>query len=542
MIYLLGKCRAGRVFGKLAGFGIADYIAVETVKNNQVAHFGLDYKKLTESTEFASAEAYPPDQLPNDGKDAGNSPGTVVTLSKLKITRTISIEQFKKSIARRLLVLDADFNVYVNDQRITREEASFQFRFPKKPAEWKMETLENEQRIQWWAGFSKTPIPDEEQRGFVVYVRGKLAQTPWFFDLSGGAYGQHGLQYLTGGIKADFLDDSFDLIATDRGTVRWEDPIAAPLKEWGQKKVKELLKEWSEGRRKEKIKSPTVAMYLEQANKLPRREREIFKTVVDRICSIPQIDKGQDGKEIVDELVKFAYSAVTNRSFLEIIQRLNTASAKDLAQFEEALSEWDVIEAVNTARLVKGRIEIIRKFEQMIESDAREKPDMQNYLKEHPWLIDPKWAMLEHETSLDKTLMDKFHVSKPKGKEGRRRPDFFCLEDRHSIYVVEIKRPNVKATKKEFDQIRDYVVTLRNRFKHESSREEDSRLIIRGLLIADEIKNGHEEYKTAGAAFFDFRTWENLLRSNKDMHKDFLKAVKMRAKGDPRVEDLPEDE
>ena len=61
------------------------------------------------------------------------------------------------------------------------------------------------------------------------------------------------MQYLTGEVKADFLDEATDLIATDRGTVRWEDPVAAPLKEWGQKKVAQLLRTWTDKRREVKV-------------------------------------------------------------------------------------------------------------------------------------------------------------------------------------------------------------------------------------------------------------------------------------------------
>jgi hypothetical protein len=230
------KVQGRKGIGKLAGFGIADRIEVRTVKDGQVSHFALDFAELTKSQEFADSKGYAPEPLADDGKATREKNGTVITLSKLKITRAINGDQFMRGIARRLLVLDQKFKVHVNGKLITRQEIPFQFRFPETQKTWETATLSNGQSIQWWAGFSKETIPEEEQRGFVVYVRGKLAQTPWFFDLSGGVWGQHGMQYLTGEVRADFLDKAVDLIATDRGAVRWEDPAAAPLKEWGQKK------------------------------------------------------------------------------------------------------------------------------------------------------------------------------------------------------------------------------------------------------------------------------------------------------------------
>ena len=536
------KVQGRKGIGKLAGFGIANIIDVRTIKEGEVSHFRLDFEDLTKSSEFADAQGYKPDALPDDGENTDENPSSTVTLSQLKISRAINEEEFKTSLARRLLVLDSEFIVHVNGKAITRQEIPFQFRFPKKAGEWKTTDLKNGQQIQWWAGFCKNTIPDEEQRGFVVYVRGKLAQAPWFFDLSGGVWGQHGMQYLTGEVKADFLDESVDLIATDRGAIRWEDPIAFPLKEWGRKNIKKLLESWTDKRREDKEKSTKIIHYLEQAKNLPKRERQTFKAVVNRICSIPQLDKDKEGKEITDELVEFVYNALTNRSFFDAIKRLNAVSAEDIERFDEILSEWDIMEAINTAHLVKGRVEIILKFKQMIDEKVPEKPDMQNYLKDHPWLIDPKWTMLAHEKSLDKLISEKFDLSPSGKREGKRRPDFFCLGDKHqTAYVVDAKRPGSLVGREEFDQIRDYVLFLRENLQNQSTDNRYKRSVVKGLLIADRVREGDEEHGKMGqdSEVFDIRTWNSLLTTAEIMHEEFFDVVRMRAPSeDPRMKEL----
>lgn len=549
------KVQGRKGIGKLAGFGIAERIEVRTIRAGSIAHFALDFNALTKSDQFADVRGYHPEVLEDDDKTTRKKPETVVTLTRLKITRAISADTFTRGIARRLLVLDDNFTVHINGSPIGRAEIPFQFRFPNDEGSWKTEHLENGQSFQWWAGFCKETIPEEEQRGFVVYVRGKLAQAPWFFDLSGGVWGQHGMQYLTGEVRADFLDEAVDLVATDRGSVRWEDPIAAPLKTWGRTQIKRLLESWSNKRREAKQRSPKIAEYLRQAENLPEKERKIFQSVVDRITAIPQIDKDKEGRDIADDLVEFAYNALTNRSFLVAIRRLNAASDEDRAEFEEALSEWDIIEAVNTAHLVKGRVEIIHKFQQMIADKAPEKPDMQEYLKKHPWLIDPKWSTLVHEQGLDRLLREQFSVkskSKKSGKkktsqqeddhEGGRRLDFFCLGDRYqSAHVVEAKRPGALVGREEFDQVRDYVLYLKRKLQDGATNAADRRATIKGLLIADRVREGDDghakTYQDAG--LFDIRTWENLLIATESMHKEFLDVVKKRAPADdPRMKGL----
>lgn len=527
--------------GKLAGFGIANLIDVHSVKGELISHFVLDYDDITQSSKFADAEGYAPEPLLDDGEHTEDVPGTTIRLSRLKLTRAINEERFRKSIARRLLVIDEDFTVYVNDKPVSRQEIPFQFRFPVDPGNWETSELENGQAFQWWAGFCNDPIPVEEQRGFVVYVRGKLAQTPWFFDLSGGVWGQHGMQYLTGEIKADFLDDEIDLIATDRGTVRWENPTAVPLKEWGRRKIRDLLESWADKRREAKFKSKKVLSYLDQAEKLPARERSIFKTVVGRICAIPQLDKDKEGKDIADELVEFVYNALTNRNFLDAIRRLNTASPGDLSYFNEVLSEWDIIELVNTAHVIKGRVEIIRKFKQMIKDQVPEKPDMQDYVRDHPWLIDPKWTALAHEMALDKLIAEQFNIEQSKDREGRKRLDFFCLGDRYmTAHVVETKRPGTLVGREEFRQLEDYVLFLRKRLIQEAD-EGNRRTTVKGLLIADRIRPGDEGHALAQqqAGTFDIRTWNNLLSATEILHEEFFKVIKARVPAeDPRVLDL----
>lgn len=520
--------------GKLAGFGIANRITIRTAKDKELSHFTMDFKQLTDSDDFVNRDGYSPDNEADDGKQTDEANNAIVTMTQLKIRRAINEHAFRRSIARRLLILGSDFVVHINGKAITRDEIDFQFRFPETEHSWEKATLTNGKTIQWWAGFCKDTIPEEEQRGFVVYVRGKLAQTPWIFDLSGGAWGQHGLQYLTGEVQADFLDEKSDLIATDRGSVRWEDPMAAPLKEWGQATIRHLLNQWVEKRRDDKRRSPTIIYYLEQASRLPHRERQVFETVVNRICAIPQLDKDEEGKEIADQLVEFAYNALTNRGFIEIIKSLNAASETDIDRFVDILSEWSIIEAVSMAHIIRGHLEIIRKFGQMIREKVPEKPDMQDYIKANPWLVDPKWTLLMHERALDTLIAEEFGLARSKESEGQTRFDFFCLgEMQNTVYVVEAKRPGDLVGRKEFDQLRDYVLFLKRRL--------DSRPIIEGLLIADRIRPEDREHAdmVQQSGVFRIRSWNNLFDSAHLLHVGFLDAVKQRVPSDdPRVQSL----
>ncbi len=182
----------------------------------------------------------------------------------------------------------------------------------------------------------------------------------------------------------------------------------------------------------------------------------------------------------------------------------------------------------------------------MIKEKVPEKPDMQDYLKKYPWLIDPKWTMLVHEQSLDKLIVAQFSIKRSKGKDGFQRLDFFCLGDRYqTAHVVEAKRPNDLVGRKEFDKLRDYVLYLRKRLQDESTDASHRRQVIRGLLVADRIRSGDEGHAKShqDAGTFDIRTWNNLLHTTEAMHKEFLDVVKLRAPAsDPRMQRLSAEE
>src|SRR3972149_1374091 len=537
------KLMARKGIGKLSGFGIANRIEARTVKDGLVTHFAMDYDSMTRSGNFI--EEYHPELLGDDGKKVDEPNGTAITLTQLKLTRTINNDAFRESMARRFTVLsDPQFAVFVNDGKLTKSERELQFRYPWAPNAWSSENITGVGEIKWWIGFEKDPIPDEDARGIVVFTRGKMAQAPWFFGLSGGVWGQHGMQYMTGEVIAEQLDltEGQDYVATDRASALWEEPLTVAIKEWGQKKIKELLDEWAKQRRTAKLQRPEVLKYVAYAEKLPEKEKKLFNAFVDKICSIPQIDKD---KEILDELIRFGYNALTNYRFLEVIRQINAVSAEDRTKVFEILSEWDVMEAVMTAQKVKGRVEIIRKFRQMIEDAVPEKPDMQDYIEKHPWLINPGWESFKRETSIDKWLYDQFGMPRSQDASGRTIPDYFCIGDTRTVQIIELKRPGETAGIKEMDQIRDYVFYVRERGEKEATAGSLKKEITEGLLIcgcpADGTKHHIEALRKTQIVVW---TWDYLLRTAETLHRDFLEVIKNRAKekspDDPRIKALEE--
>lgn len=524
--------------GKLAGFGIADVVKVKTVQKGKRSIFEMIYRDIEKLT---LGEEYHPNVVEAEVKTTERS-GTTVTLENIKLQRTINEEDFRYSMARRFSLISGDFVIKVNGKPLKRDEVDLQFRFPEKTkgkSPLNTETIVGSGTIQWWAGFTEKPIERDEDRGIVIVVRGSLAQqTPFFFGLTGGFEGQLGLQYLTGEIYADFLDQAFDAVATDRGSVNWEREEAQPLLAWGKEKIRSLLKEWAKRRREvqeERLRRETK--YIDLVRQFPDRQRDELVKAITKLASIATIEDDR-----LDELVAFLIEAYQRADVMAIIRQLMQANTLERAQVFEILSEWDIVEAVQFAGIVKGRLAIIDKFEQLIESGAPEKvadrEDMQGFLEKHPWLIDNSLALLDHEKKLDTVLIKHFNLEPSNKKEGSRRIDFFCVSDANNIVIVEVKGADISAGKNEFRQAVDYVEFFQEQQNKKSSTDPKyPKKNVRGFLIAKQIKDdAHGEATRALSAGVTFQPWDGLADAARRSNQEFYRIVKERANpNDPRI-------
>jgi Histidine kinase-, DNA gyrase B-, and HSP90-like ATPase len=522
--------------GKLAGFGIAHLVRIDTVRDGHLTAFEMDYDQIVADAGAELVGEYRPPVLLDRplGSDDELQQGTCVSLTRLQVRRTVNGDQFRRSMARRFAVFGEQFELVINGTRLATDEQAWQFRFPEDG--WESDEVPGLGPVRWWAGFTEKPIPHDDARGIAVLARGKLVQRPFFFDLSGGTQGQHGMQYLTGEVIADGLDDAQDLIATDRATVLWEDPIAQPLMAWGQALVRRLLRDWTEGRQRENEQRVIRAVpELATIDRLPARAQAELRQAIAALTKVDTIDEDR-----LRELVTFIVRAYDNEQFMILVRELNAADVEVGEQLARLVQEWDVQEAVSLAWIVRGRIEIIKKFEEMIREKVPEKPDLQDYVKKHPWLLDPGWDMLRHETSIDRVIREELGID-PETDDGKRRLDFFTLADSGIAVVVELKRPGLALDRDDVRQLEDYVNALRGHYS--KITEVTQKRTVKGVLVGSEIKEADREYFTnAAAADIVTRTWSGLLENAERLHRDYLGVVRGRAKADdPRIEQLDAD-
>ncbi|MDH6132790.1 hypothetical protein P3T37_002176 [Kitasatospora sp. MAA4] len=450
--------------GKLAGFGLARTMVVTTWRGGEACTLTLDAKSLKTDSDHTEDVAIPGVIAPKSS-ELPHLSGTRIEMKDLKHKSPVGIEGLNRSLARRFsATVRGEMEIYLNGERVTDPDISFDMR---EPASGDAATeIEPGQSIKWWAGFSHTVLPKELQ-GFTVIVNGKTAQAPpYFFDVEGTASGQHGTKYLTGVIEADYLDtgsdDDSDRVSTDRQEIDWDDDVSVPLKAWGDALTRKLLRERIE-QRGQKLKDE-VGTNPAFAARIARLDRSSAKQV-DKFLEL--LGKAGTEGDRVDPLADTILRAFEYRQFHDFIAELDVAASDPLAlqQAVEYMHDWKLLESRAVLEVVRGRLDIIDKFYELIVDDAPEtassksRENLHDLIADYPWLINPEWQVFSEEKRITTKLRDW-------GREDLIDPayagryDFLALSGNGELVVIEIKRAGHAVTTHDLYNLEEYARRL----------------------------------------------------------------------------------
>jgi hypothetical protein len=516
--------------GKFSGFGIATAIEIETVRDGVTSRFIMDYAKL-EAAAKAREISFEP--LPPTGSVDVGTRVTLRNITKFR-TRSISLTALRRSIARRFSVIGSTytFEVVINGSPITPEERDLHRLLDKRsdgsPYLWEYDNVEIKPDTGWtvsgWIGAVKRTVPLEDgvQRGIAILARGKLVQEPFTFDAVVGQ--QFALSYLIGELTAEFVDGVEDTIATTRNTLVWDTEANSALKVWGAKEVNRIAREWADKRaednEKELQKNPLYTRFLEESEKTsnPKAKKIADKLVRDVIKK--DIISGDEHQE---DVVQLCIDFLEFDEFWDLAEQLSEADIHDPGKVASLFRDWEIIEAREMAKVTRGRIQTIEKLQRLIETNALEVPTLHNFLKEFPWVLDPRWTLVADEQYFSGLLRDHFPES-DEVPEADRRIDFLCIREGDQLVVVEIKRPQSKASEKELDQIREYVYFLRDIVEKTTDPDFNFRDVTGYLFCGSLVDtvNVRQGVKGLERDRIYVRRYSDLLRLVENSHKEFL--------------------
>ncbi|MEX1025035.1 MAG: ATP-binding protein [Planctomycetota bacterium] len=527
--------------GKLAGFGIADTLEVQTVHKNKdsglkeqtLVWFKLDLADLTKVEQGpAPVDVVYAGPISKAPSGARKTKGTSVILRHLHERKARNADNFHHSMAQRFLLIGPKFRVRINAEDLREEDITLQWREPKKG--WATDEVTGCGPVKYWLGFTEHPRKQNEGElsGLLIYTRGKISQEETFFEISGGVTGQHGLRYMVGMVKAEWLDagvDSADHIATPRDSIAWESPEGVALKEWGQKLLRRCLSEWAKFRaslREKHIEevSPEIQARME---KLAPAYRDAALQFVQKFKSVEM-----EPTEF-ENILSWFLGALENATLRSILQKLRETDITDLQQLDGLLSTMEVRTAVTLLQIIDSNLAAIEALERMHHQDARERGVISKHLERNPWLIDPTWMLNKAEARVETWIRSVSGTAKKSGKAkgDDDRADFFCVAVGGTLHIVEIKRGAHAAREKDISQANRYREHVLKRFGELTDPKAIKYAYVQSHLIAAQLHNDAQSMKEAYAdkGWVFLTTWDDLIERAKQGHIQFREILHKRA-------------
>jgi len=592
------KVMGSKGVGKLAPFGICQEIEVLTAGGKIVAgkdetgkpaqgyvraHLILDRQAILKDEEFD----YEPKVGELDGTVA-KVPGTVVTLRNFAYRRVPTIEQFSRQLAQRFGVkspnwkielidavktpTDPNYKTTVGEFSISTMENTKIFFRPGKngeidgkafdEADESVEGLaagfayeEKNYPIRGWVAYAKEPYKDDLMAGVRIYCRGKIAAQTSVFNRKAGFTGEHDVRsYLVGELHADWLDESEDLIQTDRRDILWSHELGQEFEKWGQAVVRKIGT-----RSRDPMKKKTWDRFKEIA-KLDERVRAAFprddqETLRDQAVAVAKMI-GQtirpDEIEDTDRVENFVQLTLMLAPVITLDEKLRAAADSADSPLEvvtDILRTARIAELASFGRIAEDRIRVIERVEALKDDPNTLESAFQILIETSPWLIDPQWSPITANQAFS-TLRKEF-IKFYKERTGetlvlnqfsdpKKRADFVMSNQDACVQIIEIKQPQHKLTDEEVDRIVKYR-DLMDEFLNLAGHEEFKRLFpeFRITLVCDGLKldgtrrQAFEGMKKAGQ--LTHITWKVFLLRTRQMHKSFLDEAE-RLKKEPLAE------
>ena len=431
-------------------------------------------------------------------------------------------------MARRFLLLGPKFLVTVNDEDLKSEDYDVQWRWPEE--DWATDEVEGCGPVKHWIGFSEKPLRQSEGdlSGILVFTRGKVSQEATFFDISGGVTGQHGLRYMCGMVRAEWLDggpEQPDLIATHRGGIAWESPQGQAFQNWGRSLIKKRLAEWARLRSKLREKrvreiNPSLRARIEG---LAPAYRSVAASFVEKFTAVEM------EPEEFEDIFSWFLDALENATLRRIIERLRETDIADLEQLDELLSRMEIRTALSLLQVIDGNLAAIDALEKMHLEDARERGVIAKHLERNPWLIHPTWMLSKAEGQVSTWIRSEYGLESTGGEGDRDRVDFFCVAVGGTLHIVEIKRGRYLATTKDILQADKYRRYVKERYEKINDPEAIKYGRVVSHLVAAGLRDGEAETLAEAyraKEFVLFTDWKDLIQRAKLSHRQFRVLLK----------------
>ena len=510
--------------GKLSVFGICDEIEVVSIKGGLRNHFTMNLQEIKDSR----GNKYSPELIAYNEVTSIPS-GTIIKLKKIRRKSGFNLDDIALSLSKKFIIFsemdtqikknnEVDSTVHVtNELKYQSLNTEFTWSFPDSKYN---ESYAHWEQVKGSIISLKTPVKDTEMRGIYLTSRGKIVNVASFY---GARDNDQFHNYVTGYLKVDFIDDfNDDVISTDRHSLNWEHEETRELQTYLQEIVRVVGGEWRKNRAAAKLTAVEEVHQIgveQWKEKLPTFERELGNKIITPILENSNIDIDESAELIGNVMGKF-----DNQAYKEYASKISdlSESAEDIPKLLRLMDDWKTIESKQYRDLATSRVEVIKQFENYINTHTKEVPTLHNFLKKFSWLLDPRILEFRDEVTYSKLLQEAYPDDNL--DEQDRRIDFLCSNALGEIlYVIEIKRSTYKVDVKAIEQAYDYASFLEERYASETGFSRVVCYVVGGSKSEDRrFRSKEKTYAETGEVFV--KSYRELLEQSKEYHKEFIEA------------------
>jgi len=547
-----GRLVMGRKgIGKLSLMSIADVIEVfSKAQDGDPLGLRISVTELRTAME-EGASAYSPEPLPTTDVDLPDGHGTRIVITKLKRKRLREVDptSLRRRLARRFSVIGSDeFRVTINGEEVTssdREDLKFVeylWKFGQTDIDTsqcqrlKKEAVEVAARddgwpddwmVQGWIGTVDKPrslsTPEGNLNSIVVLARGRLVQEDVLPRISGA---EVYTKYVTGQVEADFLDDTSqdDIVTTNRQSLIEDDERVGNLLTFLRRIMRRIAEEWTDLRTTDKTSElrsnyPKVGAWLDGLESGWKTKAE---RLLERIATMELERDDADDEEARRTLLRHSILGFERLRLRGDAGELERALAIGPDALLKLFADKDALEASLYRDIVRNRLDVIRKLQELTDENARERV-LQEYLFDHLWLLDPAWERATGSEAMEERLRvkDPFKDDEEtKAKYGRVDIRYSTVAAKHVI--VELKRASVRPKIFELgEQGAKYVAAL----KEVLPVEEKDRALVEVVFVVgsspDEPSDRIESVMNGVAPGSRILTYEQLIIRAKQAYSEY---------------------
>lgn len=558
--------------GKLSMFSIANEVKIFSIKDGEKVAIRMLKSDIERTAKVG--QTYNPKEL---DWDIDLERGTKIILSDLGRIRKISESVILRAIVKRFSVVDLSiedtedsndlFKVYVNGKKATYEHwdiyKSLQYiwyigdeseiyvkRCPGDTIANKLDDNlvydDQKRQITGWIGTVELPdqlkyniqssennsehdsedIIDNDNK-IVVDCRGKVAINNFLYQFAeAGIYAS----YLVGYIRADFLDDEVEDIATsDRERMKEDDPKVVALRKEIKKYLSTIQSQWTKLRkdsalgraRKDPKLGPVIDEWLGSLNNDEKKDAALLLGKL----STTRFSHSSD----MNEVLKYGILAFER---LRAQKRLNEIRFEDTElNLENRLSVISQIFAMERdlenalyADIISQRLEVIKKLKELEKSNALEDV-LQDHIYDNLWLIEPSWTKSDFiNPVLEQSVKTEFNnVTGLSNDEKKGRVDIRYRTSAGTHIIVELKRPSVKiGPEKLLLQLRKYKNALSKCLKE--TKTDDNPNIRCVCIVGSHYEDDDESDRLMLAANTKVLKYKQIIYYAEDRYQEYLEA------------------